>query len=385
MKHTSRASNKCRELTCPASIRLVPLVAKRQSDDGDEGSYIHWAIADRLIREMGATPPEGGLPPPDVPAGYKLPAFSAWIIDWAVRHVRETVPADWSLMVEASFAYEYDRYIDSGHADVTALSPDATAALGIDWKTGRDPVDPAECNEQVATYLTLYKRAWETLHNGTFQIVQPRMDEDDGFERVSTVTVTDIDALVAGMERRMNEALDNATQLNSCLKACRWCEVGCQCPALQADKNHMKLTLTPEAIAKIRHKPDDATLGDWVVTMRTLAQPAKDAQEMLHERLDACECVTAGCGVTITRKIQKGTYEVPDPVQFFGAVRGLLPKDDAIARAFKPSMTALKDEIAAELNCPKTGKAPVTAEGVFDATLRPLVKQNDRKVLIFTQ
>ncbi len=150
MKPLIRSSEMDRVLSCNGSLTLTRMVDERDGDEGWEGTMLHWMIADRAIRELGATPPEGGLPPPDVPKGYKVPAFSLWIVDWALRHIREIIPADWSLMVEVEMEYEFGRWINRGHADIVALSPDGTKAKGADWKAVRVPVDPADNNDHVA-------------------------------------------------------------------------------------------------------------------------------------------------------------------------------------------------------------------------------------------
>lgn len=410
MKLTFRASEMDRVLTCNGSITVTPLVDPRDGDEGYEGTMIHWMIASRLINEFGATPPEGGLPPPQVPKGYKLPAFSAWIVDWAIRHVQETIPADWSLMVEVALAYEYplaepkfvtvvewvdgqpvvsrkpvEGWINSGHIDVLGISPCGTKSHGIDWKTGRDPVDPAECNEQVNSYICLEKRAWEELTEATFQIAQPRADEDAGFERVSTVVLAGdrLERACATLHERVCAAIDNADELNSGRKQCKWC-IGCSCPAIRAEQKLMKMKLTPEILAGIKRQPDDALLGDFVEVGRMLAKPIEDAETLLHERLDATGCVVAGSGTTITRKIQKGAYSVDRPDDFVKAFRSILPEEKSLVRCFQPSMTACKDEIAEVMGVNKTGKAAVTAETVFDAHLRPHVTQGERRILVFT-
>jgi hypothetical protein len=387
MKPHFRSSEFDRILTCNGSITLASLVAPRDGDEGREGTWIHHAIADRLVRLHGAIPADGDLPPPDVPAGYKLPPFSAWIIDWGVRHVLETIPSHWCIFVELPLRNEHGRWIQTGHIDVTGINPEGTEAIGIDWKTGRDPVDPAENNEQVASYMTLLKSEWPTLESITFQIAQPRVDEEAGFERVSTVVVTGdaLTALVASIDRRICAAMDNAMELNSGIKQCRWCPVaGPQCKAHQILKALMKATLTEEDVARVAREPDDAQLADWIIAMRTLAAPTKDATELLHKRLDTKPEIEAGDGTRITRKIQKGSYSVPDPVKFMAAVRTLLPKDEMIAKTFTPSMTRIQDEIAAVNNVPKTGKSGVSAQSIFDGHLRPLVEQGDKRVLQFS-
>lgn len=374
-----RSSATDRGVNCPASITITPMVDERDGDEGFEGGEIHHRNADRTIRELGAFPPDGGLLPPHVPNGYVLPQNSLWIVDWCIRHLQESIPADWSLMVEVEMSHEHERWIQTGHADVLAISPDGKRCKGIDYKTGRKPVDPADNNWQVASYLSLAKLTWPTLQSGEFEICQPRISEEDGYERVSHVAVPDLAALVVAVNSAVCKSLDNPMLL----RTGTWCQycIGCSCPAIQAEQEFMELTMTPEMLANIKRTPDDATLADFVIIGRRLAKPLEDATEMLHERLDKSPAINAGCGVQVTRKIQRGDYTVPDPVAFMRAVRTLLPHDDTIAKVYTPSMTRIKDEIAATMKINKGGAQAVTAETVFDGHLRPLVVQGDKRIL----
>lgn len=382
MKPTFRSSELDRVLSCNGSITVVPMVDPREGDEGHEGTMLHWMIADRCIRELGATAPEGGLPPPDVPKGYAVPKNSLWIVDWAVRHVRETIPDDWALMVEVEMVHEHGRWRQKGHADIVAISPDGKKAKGKDWKTGRDPVDPADNNEQVASYTQLIHLEWPSVEEVEFEICQPRVsDDDEGIDRVSSVTVTDLPGLAASMDQRVCAAMDNAMKLKTG-KQCKYC-VGCSCPAIQAEQKLMELTLTPEILATIKRTPDDPILADFVIIGGRLEKPLKDAKAMLHTRLDANPSITSASGVQVTRKTENGAYEIPDPLAFHTAVKDLLPSDASQAKVMRPSMTRLKDEIATVMNIPKSGQAAVTAETVFDAKLRPFVEQGERRVLVF--
>ncbi len=375
MKPVIRSSETDRVLSCNGSLTLTRLVDARDGGEGWEGTMVHWMIADRCIRELGAIPPEGGLPPPEVPPNYRLPNFSLWMVDWAIRHIRERVPDDWCLMVEVEMESEFDRWINRGHADIVAISPDGKRARGCDWKSGRDPVDPAENNEQVGSYCSLIRLTWLTVEEIEFDICQPRVSEEDGFERVSTVVVKDIDAVIASMDRRMCAALDNPMELETGRKQCTYC-IGCSCPALQAEQKLMKLKMTPEVLATIKRAPDDASLGDFVVTARTLAKPIEDAERLLHERLDVVPEINAGSGTRITRRIQKGSWSWPDPLKTFQAIKELLPTEESLAKVLKPQTTNLKDEIAAVFHVKKTGKDAITAEA-------PTGQQGEKRLLVF--
>jgi hypothetical protein len=380
VKPTIRCSELDRVLACNGSLTLVPLVAAREGDEGDAGTNIHENIAWMAALRLGATTEVKMEKSRLKPMG-----FDTWIADYCFRELKENVPDDWSLEVESAFAYEWDRFNLSGHIDALAMSPDETEAFGWDWKTGYDPVDPAEFNDQVLGYIILLKRAYPKLRKVTFKVVQPRNDEDEGFQRISIVTVTweGVDFISKNFENRMNKALDNAMEVDSGKKQCRWCPVNIQCPAAQLEQDVMKVTLTPESIAKVKMTPDDAVLGDWVIAARTLEPMNKVALATLHKRLDTQPSVVAGNGTTISRTEENGSYSWPDPLKAFTAVRELLPKDESLAKVLTPSVTRIKEELATVMSIPKTGKAPVTAEGVFDAKLRPLCEQGKRKILVF--
>ncbi len=401
---TVRASELNRIFLCNGSLTAVPLVPEREGDDGIEGEVIHFQIASRLVTELGAVPPDGGLKAPSVPTSYKLPAFSAWIVDWAVRHVRETVPPTWSLMVELPLAYRYKlprpvtmtdpdgrpilvtHVTISGHQDYFALSPDATESDGGDWKTGPIGASPAETNWQAAGYLGLDKRAWPTLKKSRFTLAQPRIDEDIGVPRISTVELEGdaLDGMNDVLAERLNLALENRLETNSGIAQCKYCPVGWRCPSIQADLNFMKATLTPQILAELAKTPSDAALGDFVATARTLTKPIDAAEDLLHERIDAVGYVDAGCGTRITRTTQPGTYEVPDPIKFMTALRLILPQDNQIAMVMKPQMGRIQDEIAKAMNLPKTSKNGDSAASVFSAHLRPLTEQKQKRMLQFT-
>lgn len=378
---TIRSSESDRVILCPGSLTLTRIVHPIDRDDGDEGTMLHWMIADRAIRELGATPPEGGLLPPDVPAGYELPSNSLWIVGWAIRQLRYKIPDNWSLVVEVEMRWEFSRWINIGHADVIGISPDCTESIGLDWKSVRVPVDPADNNWQVASYVALQKLSWPILKKATFYIAQPRVSEEDGVERVSRVEVDNLEELIDAFDRAIVASLDRPMYLKTG-KHCRWC-IGCSCPAIQAEQDFMEMTMTPEMLAKIKRTPDDATLGDFVLTGNRLAAALKDAKEMLHDRLDKQPVVVAGGGEHITRKITAGDYTIPYPVAFWDAIKRELP-EESWPLVMTPSMTRIVDELARTRNIPESGKADITAKGAFEAVFRPLVEQGTRRTLIHT-
>jgi len=399
---TIRASSLDRVLSCPGSLTVNAVVKQREGDDGDEGTWCHWISAQRMKVELGAIGDIGAQPRGPFP-------HSTWISDYYVRHVMEVVPAPYSLECEAALAYQFEAdeprtitvidwidgrpvlreelyagFILSGHIDCLALSPDATHAIGWDLKTGYDPVDCADSNWQILGYCVLLKRAYPGLLSVTFYIVQPRNDEDDGYERVSVVTITDLDAATATLATKIADAISRPLELNTTIKGCKFC-VGCSCPAIRAEQEKMKLTMTEEALAGLKAEPDDETLAEFAIGAKLLAKPTEDAKALLNARLDKVAQIVGADGTVITRVTQRGAWSVNDPQAFFRAMREVLPQDEQLARVTKPSMTALKDEIAKAMNVPKTSKNGVSAASVFDSTFAPLATQGVRQLVQFSQ
>lgn len=360
---------------------MVPLVPPRESEEGLEGTAIHQAIALELCQKQGAF----CAIPLHLERKLTVGPMSQWIVGYCAREVAENTPTDWSLEVEVPMAYEFGRFILSGHIDALALSPDGTEAIGWDYKSGYSPVDEAELNEQVLGYLALIKCAYPGLELARFKIVQPRNDEEEGFPRITEVTVNwDETPLLERFELRMNHAIAQPNLTDSGIKQCRFCPAAFPWSCPSYNQEYMKAQITPEFLDNLKATPDDATLADVVISGRTIAGSMKTAEEMLHARLDANPVIDAKCGIRVSRKIENGAYKVPNPPQFYRELSALIPDADKRAAALSFSMTRTKDVIAETMGIPKTGKAALTAEGVFEGKLRPLVEQGTRRKLIFT-
>ncbi len=377
MKPTFRSSESDRVLLCNGSITLVPLVEPRVGDDGIEGSAIHHDSAVRIIRDLGGSC-EGDLPMPD--PSWPTLRFSKWIGEFYTRHIAETAPEGWSLECEVPLAFEFERFILSGHIDCLAVSPDATQCIGYDLKTGYNYVDAAECNEQVFSYCGLLKLAYPTLQRIEFYVTQPRADEDEGFERITHVVLEGerLENSLATIERRFNAALDNRMELNTGRTQCKWCPAAISCPALIIERDQMKLQLTPEAIAQIKRQPEDTTLGDWILAGKTLARPIEDAQELAKERIAKTGALVASDGTQITVKVSPGSYKILDKLGMWKAVAELLPEERR-AVAAKWSMTELDDQIAEQFSVPKGGKGAVTGRTIRTDKTAAFVEQGERK------
>lgn len=417
-----RASESDRVFSCHGSLLAVPQVPRKQRSEGDDGAQVHFKIACRAVEELGAIPPDGGLKAPLLPKGYKLPSFSAWIVDWAFERIKELVPSDWTLFVELPIAYRYDlprpvwvpideidgpippgfkvrgnevlidHVIISGHMDWFAMSPDGTESIGGDWKCGPVGADPAETNWQAGTYLGLGKKGWPDLLRSKFVLAQPKIDEDaTGIPRVSATELdgAGLDRMNAMLAEQANAALEDRYCTDSGVKQCRWCPVAlsdraCLCPSLEGEASFMKANLTKERIVALASEPNDGLLGDFVLSGRTLDAPVKAAVELLHTRIDTQGYIDAACGKRITRKIQKGDIDIPDKTMFRQRVEEVLPERARQDRCVSWSKDALITEIAEARKIHKESKTGVSAKAVWDASLAPFTVQGDRRILVIT-
>lgn len=378
---TIRCSELDRALLCHGSLTLCAIVDPRQGGEGLEGSALHQIAHTRMAAELGAS----GDPGAEIEC--KSLAFSRWVADFYYRFVRDTVPPDWSLTVETPVAYEFGRFILSGHIDALAMNADGTEAVIFDLKTGYDPVDSADCNWQVFGYGVLLLRAYPDLKKITGYIVQPRNDEDSGFRRVSEPMILEGDTLAASiqtLEAQLNAALDNSREVNSGPKACLWCPAAMQCPAAIAERDSMKIKLTDSVLESIKATPDDAVLASWVVAGRVLGRPLSDAKDLAKERIAAVGSITSPEGVVITSKSGPGSYSYPDPVAYIKQLRVLLPKDEDLARAVNPSITKAIDVIAEVNEIPKTSRVGQSATTIVNGALKPLTVQGERVTLQFS-
>jgi len=147
----------------------------------------------------------------------------------------------------------------------------------------------------------------------------------------------------------------------------------------------MKMKLTEEHIASIKHTPDDAVLGSWVVAGRIISRPLSDATDLAKERIERQGSITSAEGVVITAKTGPGSYKYPRPAEFLAALRRRLPSDEDIAPALSFSISRARDAIAEKLGLPKTAKVGESGDSIVAAELKPLAEQGTRTVLQFSQ
>lgn len=399
MSFVFRCSSLDRVLHCNGSMTLVPMVAAREGDEGVEGTALHWIAHARMKTELSAGGDIGRQP-----AMPKSLSFSGWVADYYFDHVKETVPAQWSLECEVPLAYDFslpapifgvnqdgsqnsiDAFTLSGHIDCLALNEEVTEAIGFDLKTGYDPVDPAEENWQLLGYVVLLLFAYPTLRKITFWVIQPRNDEDEGFQRASSVVIEGerLASATRTLVAELHRAIFNRMEVNTGIKACKWCPAAMQCPAAIELREIMKAHLTPELLAGIKATPDDGALAEWVIAGRTLNRPIEDAEAMLKERIRQNGSAAAPDGTRITMKTQGGSYHFPDPVAFYRETRKLIADDAVYATTIKPSVTKTVEALAKVYGLPKTSKAGPSGRSTFDGALGPLVEQGTKEILVFS-
>lgn len=386
MKPVIRCSSLGQLLSCHGSQLLRSLVNSREGDESHEGQYRHWETAWRIVNELGADQPDGGLQLPRVPAGYKAPKASEWLTGFFFNHAKHAYPDDWAIEVELPMAYEFPRFILSGHQDLNGVNLDASACRGSDWKCVYKPVPPAPENDQVLGYICLNARAYPNLSHQSFDIVQPRISEDDtGIPRISTIELDRdmIQKCLHSLETRVNAALDSPMELNTGPRQCSWCDAAISCPAIIQTRENMKMTLTPEMLAKIKKEPDDGLLGDIIIDAGILKRPFEDAKDIIKERIAAKGEVFSASGTRITAKITKGSWDCLDPVSMYRTLHELISDKDKLAKALSYPGGRIKDAIAEDRDIPKSGKSGNNAEAIFNASLAPFCEQGTRTILQF--
>lgn len=312
-----RASQVPQAMLCSGSSRLISRIRENRSSQAAHlGNWCHHTAAKHLVDFHQAIPPEGGLVAPAMPEKFKPSGFGKWMADYFVQTVLTYAGADMALLVEQEFAHAFARFDLTGHIDAFAINADATEAVGGDLKSGPEHVDEAEQNAQVLAYIVLLKCAYPSLRKITFFICQPQNNPDEGFERVTFAEIEgeQLDGVVRYLERELNHAIDHENELNSDgWKQCRYCPVAAtgQCPAVNADIEEMKLTLTPEMVEAIQAEPTTEQLIAIEIAKKKFDPILKAAHEALKERIEVTGPV-AGQGYRFFLETGKGERTIND-------------------------------------------------------------------------
>ncbi len=372
IKPKFRASELDRVLTCHASKLISSILPPTESTGAAlEGNWCHWTAARQLVDEQGATIGEGGLPDTPECDDFKPNGFSEFVVDYFVSEVVWETEG-MSIIVEDSLAVEFPNFRLTGHSDVLAFSADGKIAKGWDLKAGAIPVDPAEENNQMLAYMVLAYLCYPGLEEIHWSICQPKNNEDEGFERVSTVSVIGRDklqALVDYLDRALNAVLRNPNFINSddnCGAQCKYCPAAfaAKCPALIHDLTEMKATLDAKAIAAISPELCLSELIFFDDARKKFATPFVEVTKTLKAKLltEPDQRYVAEDGRTFFIHEQNGIRKWHDPV---GALKHLktmeLPNEDELLTI---NLGQLEKAIAKDREIPISGKKDVTGKTV---------------------
>lgn len=358
-----RASQVPQALFCPGSALLIRrMKPSKNSAASLIGQWCHYTSAKRFIDEHGAVPPETELVGPVMPKGWEPHSFHRWMVDYFVSVALDFAHVDMALLVEAEFFHAFERFDLSGHADVIGITADATEAVGLDLKTGTDEVTEAEQNAQILTYIVLLKLAYPTLRKIRFGICQPTNNPDEGMERVTMATVEgdQLDGVVAYLERELNHAIDHERELNSDgYKACRYCPAADQCPAIDGDLNHMKMTLTDEHLAMISAEASGKQLLALEFARKKFTPIFERANLELKERARAAGTLRIGEHCVFLEVHPRGTEITDNKV----ASERLADMPDELYHRTYSFSTGELDRALAEHESQKTGsKVPIESK-----------------------
>ena len=396
MKPSIRASSLDQLIQCPGSRTLVAALGCERTDDSAswDGSLGHYEVANRLVNEHGAIPPESGLMPPVLPDGYKLPGFMRWIPGWCVARALEDAGGERAMEVESEMAYEFTDFTLTGHVDFLAVNDDATQVSFADYKMGINPVDIAENNWQLAAYATLLKLQWPTLRKVTGRILQPRNAVE---ERVSELVLEgdQLEGIATFLEGRIKEALENPMRLQHSQKACRWCPAKLRCPELDTVQNESMTTMTKESLAALVAEPEEQALARICIA-RKLLQPRFDegADAMRALLATKAEVVTPD-GTRLFLKDRAGIRGVTNNKEAFDRLAGRWQQDEnsnlefvpglldqeAVLDCMKFSVPDLEAKTAEVLAIPLDSKKSASAKDKIAETIGEFIVQPTQRVL----
>ena len=384
MKPEIRVSSLNWLLSCHGARTLVPiaisrnLVANEETDVTRSGTMIHYRGAQRLIAAGAVgtveTPPNAEIWQPD--------PFEKFIEDYWVDTILAVTPPDWAMEVEASLEWDTPDFRLTGHLDLFAINADATEAEIDDLKAGYIPVDAADCNWQLTGYLVLLLLVYPTLRRVKLRIVQPRNNPDDGFERVTEVTVEiNDDSVINFLKGKIKEALADQMTLETG-KQCRYCPAALICAAQEELRKEMKIQLTEGDIAAIAAASNDETLGRWARDSKILSAPMEKARALLKARLEQAKEIVLEDGTRLFLKGGFGPRKITDVPAALDKAKRVVPEDELFSECVKFSLTSFTDLVAKRLSLPKTSKKGTSAESWVATNFDSLTTREVTKTLV---
>jgi hypothetical protein len=315
---------------------------------------------------------------PDLKADH----FKEWQVAFYVDTVRMYVEPHMAIEYEAGLSWEFPRFNLIGHMDTLALDPDATEFVGLDLKSGPVPVTPAPDNAQVLGYNVLVALNYPTVQKGTFALVQPQNNEEDGLERVTVARSPDrkaLDAQIAYLERELNNVLDHHLDLNSGARQCHYCPAALICPAYENDITTMRMTLTPEQLDAIPSEPSIEKLFAFESARKQFDAPLTLAHDTLKERVEEMGGAELADGTKLLVVDRPGAREITDNAQATAALADLT--EERFHACYKFKAGEIEIQLADQYGLPKTSKKGPSGQSMFKDKLGHLVEQKVNKVL----
>jgi hypothetical protein len=377
-----RCSQLPQMLKCPASWK-VRQVIKSNRDTGAAmlGTWIHYQVAKRLVGH-GAYADDGALVEPTMKAGWKPASLHEWMVRFCTDAALTYTDGDMALDVEAVLGRTFSRFVLSGHIDAYGVSADETEIAGMDYKTGTEHVDEAKDNAQVLGYMVLLALQFPKAQKISFAIAQPLNNEEEGFEKISSVTLVgdEIPRAVAYLEAEINSAIDRENELNSDgWKQCRYCPAAIGgCPAIDADLANMKMILTPEHLAAIKAEPSIERLLSIDIERRKLEPMFEASKEALKERIERDGPQTIQ-GVKVWLEDRNGRRTISDNAQATEILREL--PDTLFHETYAFKADPIERAYAKHFKIPHDSKKGACGKSVFKSKLGHLVEQDVTKVL----
>lgn len=356
MKPVIRVSSVDQLLRCHASRPLSANIADKSGKDANDGSYVHWQTGHELITSHGAVA-GSDFRKPDFPEQYVFPIRDSWIIDACVRNGIYSVPDNWSIIVEDEVEWEYPNFILRGHVDFIGLCPEAQSAAVKDWKAGAVYQDPAECNYQIMAYGVLVWRSWQTIDWMSLSLFQPRAFIGDEIERDSIEYIVGREAFEqaeAFLVDRIDDALENWTNLSTGPKQCRWCPAFFGCPGIKAERKRMELQITENDLKDAADRCSNSDLAELLHGVKIFQPRIDDITGEVKDRIRSGETLIAD-GKVFALQTKPWGHKVVDKAVFVDLLRGAVGQDK-IDKVATISMGDAQKLIADEYGIPKASK-----------------------------
>jgi len=222
----------------------------------------------------------------------------------------------------------------SGKADLVLVNEVRKRAMVVDWKTGRNEVQPAGGNLQLRALAVL---VWENygVSEVTVAIIQPWAG-GGGVANICTYTEADLERAAAEMDGIVAAAMDPRAPRTAGPEQCKYCRATAVCAEYQA-----WVTTDLPALAKPLLPVRDWSPDDWAFFLRRVSEAEKWLDERKQEAKRLLEDDPAAIpGFRLAYSTRRSISNAPEVYQR-AAELGVTAQE--FAAACKVSITAVKD------------------------------------------